>query len=427
MVFVSFVATRPSLADVPAQQDEPETDVDRYQGGDEPARGGQRGREGDEQHDGRDGGARHEGRGRRPHELHDEQADDGHDAAAVGNRIDAPEQVAEPLVDQSAEPQDQRHQRRVSDEDHPLIIIGALQAPRIPELEAITARVHAALLGDHADAPEHADGAGRAVGAIEPAGLTFLLRQYLSTDREDLRDALGGALAQALASAATEPTVIGRAAWLALFVEVAALADDERILAAVGELVGGLRADWPAMTRVDEAAASVDACLRAADLCDPHDLVPAAVDQLERIVSGAYRPGGGLAHETDGPQRARGGQSVRAGLADHVRAASALLTAFEITGRLPYSMLAEELMQLSLRELLDEGGDDLVGHCEAARVLCRLAALHDDPAYRGAAVIATDARYRDDAARILAAQSPRALAASPAHAAAYGLALLDLR
>ncbi len=302
-----------------------------------------------------------------------------------------------------------------------------MQAPRIPELEAITARVHAALLGDHANA-DRADGAGPAVGAIEPASLTFLLRQYLSTDREDLRDALGGALAHALASAATEPTVIGRAAWLALFVEVTALADDERILAAVGELVGGLRAAWPAMTRVDEAAASVDACLRARDLCDPHDLVPAAVDQLERVVGGAYRPGGGLAYEMDGPQSARGGRRVRAGLADHVRAASALLTAFEITGRLPYSMLAEELMQLSLRELLDEGGGgDLVGHCEAARVLCRLAALHDDPEYRRAAVIATDAHYRNDAARILAAQSPRALAASPAHAAAYGLALLDLR
>jgi hypothetical protein len=302
-----------------------------------------------------------------------------------------------------------------------------LQAPRIPELEAITARVHAALLGDHANA-DSADRAGRAAGVIEPASLTFLLRQYLGTDREDLRDALGGALAHALASAATEPTVIGRAAWLALFVEVTALADDERILAAVGELVGGLRAAWPAMTRLDEAAASVDACLRARDLCDPHDLVPAAVDQLERVVGGAYRPGGGLAYEIDGPQSARGGRRVRAGLADHVRAASALLTAFEITGRLPYSMLAEELMQLSLRELLDEGGGgDLVGHCEAARVLCRLAALHDDPEYRRAAVIATDAHYRNDAARILAAQSPRALAASPAHAAAYGLALLDLR
>ena len=111
-----------------------------------------------------------------------------------------------------------------------------------------------------------------------------------------------------------------------------------------------------------------------------------------------------------------------------MRAASALLTAFEITGRLPYSMLAEELVQLSVRELLDEaGGDTLVGHCEAARVLCRLAALHDDPEYRGAAVIAADADYRSDAARILAVQSPRTLTASLAQAAAYGLALLDLR
>ena len=206
-----------------------------------------------------------------------------------------------------------------------------------------------------------------------------------------------------------------------------ALAADERILAAVGELVGGLRADWPAMTRDDEAATSVEACLRAADLCDPHDLVPAAVDQLERMVGGAYRPGGGLAHEMDGPPGAQGGRRVRGGLADHVCASSALLTAFEVSGRLPYSMLAEELMQLSLRELIDEaGGDNLVEHCDAARVLCRLAALHDDPQYRGAAVIATDADYRRDAARILAAQTPRALAAPPAHAAAYGLALLDL-
>ena len=122
------------------------------------------------------------------------------------------------------------------------------------------------------------------------------------------------------------------------------------------------------------------------------------------------------------------GARVRGSLSDHVRAASALLTAFEITGRLPYSMLAEELMQLSLRELLnDAGGDTLVEQCEAARVLCRLAALHGDPEYRGAAVIATGANYHTEAARILEAQSSRARAAPLAHAAAYGLALLDLR
>jgi hypothetical protein len=41
-------------------------------------------------------------------------------------------------------------------------------------------------------------------------------------------------------------------------------------------------------------------------------------------------------------------------------------------------------------------------------------------------VIASDADYRGDAARILAAQSTRALNATPPHAAAYGLALLEL-
>ena len=40
-------------------------------------------------------------------------------------------------------------------------------------------------------------------------------------------------------------------------------------------------------------------------------------------------------------------------------------------------------------------------------MLCRLAALHDDPDYRGAAVIATGADYRAQASRMLAAQSAR--------------------
>src|SRR4029077_14838820 len=109
----------------------------------------------------------------------------------------------------------------------------------------------------------------------------------------------------------------------------------------------------------------------------------------------------------------------------HVRAASALLTAFELTGSLPYSMLAEELMVFARRAPSPDAG--LRIQCGAARVLCRLAALHDDPEYRGAAVIAGGADYREEASRILAAQTPRALAAPPAHAAAYGLALLDLR
>lgn len=250
----------------------------------------------------------------------------------------------------------------------------------------------------------------------------FLLRRYLSsgglsTGGAGLRDALGVALAQALALAGGDATVIGRAAWLTLLVEATVVADDERMLPAAAELIEGLQAEWPAQTRIDEASASVEACLRAAEIVDPDPLVQDAIDQLERVVGGSYRPGDGLVRERDGLR-------VRCSFGDHVRGASALLTAFELTGRLPYSMLAEELMAIAGREPSPDA--DLAIQCDAARVLCRLAALHDDPGYRGAAVIATGADYRADASRILSAQSARALAGAPPDAAAYGLALLDL-
>jgi hypothetical protein len=91
-------------------------------------------------------------------------------------------------------------------------------------------------------------------------------------------------------------------------------------------------------------------------------------------------------------------------------------------------MLAEELMQTARRTAAPDAADPdgIVVNCEVARVLCRLATLHDDADYQKAAVTASDADYRGDAARILAAQSTRAVGASAADAAAYGLALLDL-
>src|SRR5437763_155735 len=79
----------------------------------------------------------------------------------------------------------------------------------------------------------------------------------------------------------------------------------------------------------------------------------------ERIGGRSYGPGEGIGD-----------------YADHVRAAGALLTAYETTGRLPYAMLAEELMQSSKRT--SASNRPYVIECEAARVLCRLAALHDD-------------------------------------------------
>jgi hypothetical protein len=290
-----------------------------------------------------------------------------------------------------------------------------LQDLRIAELGVVAARVVDAVVDPVVDPIAREDVRDAAVP-------TFLLRCYLSnegfsTDGVDVRDALGVALAQALALAGGDATVIGRAAWLTLLVEATAVAEDERMLPAAAELIAGLEAEWPAQTRIDEASASVEACLRAAEIVDPEPLVQDAIDQLERVIGGSYRPGDGLVRERDGIR-------LRCSFDDHVRGASALLTAFELTGRLPYSMLAEELMVIARRERPPDA--DLVIQCEAARVLCRLAALHDDPGYRGAAVIATGADYRADASRILAAQSARALAGSLAHAAAYGLALLDL-
>ena len=245
---------------------------------------------------------------------------------------------------------------------------------------------------------------------------TFLLRHYLGTDAAQLRDALGLALAQALASADEDQTVLGRAAWLNLLVEATAVADDERIAPALERLLAALQAEWPGLTRIDEVSASVEACLRAAAVADSRALVQDAIDHLERVIGGAYRPGEGLVRD-------RGGVRTRCDAADHVRAASALLTAFELTGRLPYSMLAEELIAIAGRDASSAG---VVIACEAAHVFCRLARLHDDPDYRGAAVIATGADYRAEASRILSAQSAHARSGSASLAAAYGLALREL-
>ena len=265
--------------------------------------------------------------------------------------------------------------------------------------------------------------AARAAGAVARDEVTdaavpaFLLRRYLDTGADELRGTLGPALARSLALAAAADTVSERAAWLTLLVEATAVADDDRILPAAERLLAALRLAWPGLTRIDEVCASVEACLRAAEIGDPAELVQDAIDHLERVIGGSYRPGDGLVRE-------RGGIRVRCGAADHVRGAAALLTAFELTGRLPYSMLAEELIAIVMREPASGGGLELP--CDTARVLCRLAALHDDPDYRGAAVIATGADYRAAASRLLAGESARARAGSPSDFAAYGLALGDL-
>ena len=236
-----------------------------------------------------------------------------------------------------------------------------------------------------------------------PTDLAFLLRHYRASDRDDVGDVLGDALAVGLTRYTHEATVRGRAEWLLLFRDALELTDDERLQSAAGFLIGSLARDTPSLTQVADACASIDACLRAADLGDAGEIISHAVDQLERVVAHAYKPGDGI---------------VGGDFFDHVRASATLLTAYDITGRLPYAMLAEELMQSARRFPPDASG--CAASCEGSRVLCRLAALHADEEYRGAAVIAADADYRNDAARLLASQAPHA---TGIHAAAYGLAL----
>jgi hypothetical protein len=248
--------------------------------------------------------------------------------------------------------------------------------------------------------------------SIGASALLFLIRLYQLTGREDLGDTIGNALAAALASAEHGSTVIDRASWLGLLVETRTLSDDERVSAAIEVLIDQLRGAW-ASSRVEDAAAAVEACLLAAGLPEHRTLASDAIDGMERVVAATYRPGAGVG-----------------AYADQVRAASALLTAYALTGRLPYPMLAEELMQLAGRADRHPQGalgvqGDFAGSCEAARVFCRLAALHDEADYRRAAVVTPGADYRRDAAEILAAQGSEARRRGVG-GAIYGVALLEL-
>jgi hypothetical protein len=264
---------------------------------------------------------------------------------------------------------------------------------------------------------------------VDAPALTFLLRRYRESDRSDLLNALEPALALAIEQQSTAESSGERVAWLRLFWEAATLSDDERVRGAGAELIDGLRRDWGRAGVVETAMAEVDAVLACRQLSERPTLVPEAIDELERVVGDAYSPGDGLTsrvHDSSGP---------RGRLADHVRTSSALLTAFDVTGRLPYSMLAEELMGWAKRSLWDEAAGALreshldprhpfVLNCEAARVFCRLAILHGQEDYRSAAVLASDADYAADATRILTTQN-RSYQHHGLTSAVYGLALTE--
>ena len=260
-------------------------------------------------------------------------------------------------------------------------------------------------------------------GCATPAAITLLLRQYARTGRVDCRDAVGAALARALHDACISSARDDASAWLPLFVEAASLSEDDRVMAMIESLAESLSNEWPARGAVASIAKSIRAALTASAVLDAAAdnarIVARAIDELERVVAHAYTRGRGVVHELGGDDASPGT------LGDHAAIASALLHAYSMTARLPYAMLADELMQYSMRQWWGGSGwnASFPEACAAARVLCRLAALYKDEDYRAAAVT-VDADYAEAAARGVAALDITSCSARDK--AAFGLAVLEV-
>jgi hypothetical protein len=264
---------------------------------------------------------------------------------------------------------------------------------------------------------------------IAAGALGLLLRRYSTGARADLAEPLGAALARELDRQAQHGCDDDREGWVALFSEAAAISDDPRLPRAAAELLKGLRARWSGslenvenadrLEAVEHVMRAVEACLLAVNVPEARELAAEAIDALERVVAGVYRPGQGVAHEMTKTT------FVRGGLSDHVRSASTLLTAYLLTARLPYAMLADELMQSVLR-IPPAGPEDrdvsFAVNCDLARVFCRLAALHRDEEYRRTAVLAVDEDYAAEAAQTLDALAS-SVRERGVDAAPFGLAL----
>src|SRR4029453_12242382 len=98
----------------------------------------------------------------------------------------------------------------------------------------------------------------------------------------------------------------------------------------------------------DSNAEMISTYLRAAEITDEQRLREFAVRSLERTILNTYQPGAGVAH-VSAPD-----PGIRGLLADQVNVADALLRAQVVTGRLPYSMPAPELMESAIRSMWDD-------------------------------------------------------------------------
>ena len=245
--------------------------------------------------------------------------------------------------------------------------------------------------------------------SLGPAALTFLLARYAATNREDVSEALGQALAAALEQAPKARGLAEQTAWTLLFAHAARVSDDPRVRDAASSGVEQLSVAWSSdvgsrdATDISMHLRAVEACLVATQVVESPSLLGAAVNELERLVAAHYEPGQGVGT-----------------LEDQIATASALLTAYSLTGRVPYSMLADELVQMSLRT--PWASKPFEFNCEAALVCARLAELHRDADYRLAAVTSVNSDYGLEAGRVLFGQLPQVWDLGTA-AAPFGLAL----
>ena len=190
----------------------------------------------------------------------------------------------------------------------------------------------------------------------------------------------------------------------------------------------------PVMDRTLFTDANADAAvslLIAADVLADPVIRDAALRSFERVMLGAYRPGGGAAHYLD-----EHGAWVRGLLADQVHAAAALVAIAERTGQVPHLMMAEELMRYAERVMWDDrrGGfydraPAKAGAGEYGRLKQRLKPLNDNClaacVWFDLASLAEQPEYRTRAFKTLASQT-RVYQTAGLDAAAYALTVAHL-
>jgi uncharacterized protein YyaL (SSP411 family) len=166
--------------------------------------------------------------------------------------------------------------------------------------------------------------------------------------------------------------------------------DRLRLIAGV---VGRTWLEGAAELPTDAGAELAAASLAAAAVLGDGDLGVAALGWLERVALATYHPGSGVRHTA--------AASAPGFASDHIALILALLDAHELSGQLPYSMLAEELGHHLIGVFFDEragairdrvhGPDDVARLTEhaypfrwnarAAGALRRLAAASGDPRF----------------------------------------------